>query len=64
MGIGAYAWRHPRVQAPMDPDKKTVVVLGSGWASTSFIKKLDTRYYNLVYITRNINRESVYNIGE
>ncbi|CEG76861.1 Putative NADH dehydrogenase [Rhizopus microsporus] len=48
---GAYAWRHPRVQAPMDPDKKTVVVLGSGWASTSFIKKLDTRYYNLVVVS-------------
>lgn len=43
-----YYWRHPRVQAPMDPDKKTIVVLGSGWASTSFLKDIDTKYYNLV----------------
>lgn len=46
--IEMYYWRHPRVQAPMDPDKKTIVVLGSGWASTSFLKDIDTKYYNLV----------------
>ncbi|KAG1053389.1 hypothetical protein G6F43_004528 [Rhizopus delemar] len=46
-----YYWRHPRVQAPMDPDKKTIVVLGSGWASTSFLKDIDTKYYNLIVIS-------------
>ena len=40
--------RHPGSQLPFDPAKKTVVVLGSGWASTSFIKSLDTADYNVV----------------
>lgn len=43
-----YAQRHPPVQADVDPEKKTIVVLGSGWASTSFLKDIDTDEYNVV----------------
>jgi hypothetical protein len=40
--------RHPPVQAPFDPEKKTVVILGSGWGSTSLLKSIDTDLYNVV----------------
>ncbi|KZT54244.1 NADH dehydrogenase [Calocera cornea HHB12733] len=43
--------RHPGQQAAHDPAKKTVVVLGSGWAATSLLKKLDTEYFNVVVIS-------------
>ncbi|KAI9264824.1 hypothetical protein BY458DRAFT_476793 [Sporodiniella umbellata] len=48
---GAYTWRHPRAQAPIDSEKKTIVVLGSGWASTSFLKSIDTSLYNLIVVS-------------
>ncbi|KAG1239866.1 hypothetical protein G6F68_018216 [Rhizopus microsporus] len=39
---------------PADPNKKTIVVLGSGWAATSFLKAIDTDLYNVVVVsTRN-----------
>lgn len=48
-----YVQRHPHVQNEMDPKKKTIVVLGSGWASTSFLKDIDTDDYNVVsYLPR------------
>ena len=40
--------RHPGTQLPYDPSKKTVVVLGSGWGATSFLKTIDTTEYNVV----------------
>lgn len=43
-----YVQRHPPQQQDIDPEKKTIVVLGSGWASTSFLKDIDTDYYNVV----------------
>lgn len=52
--IEMYAQRHPPVQADIDPEKKTIVVLGSGWASTSFLKDIDTDDYNVVRTTLNI----------
>jgi NADH:ubiquinone reductase (non-electrogenic) len=44
------AWkdRHPGEQIPHDPSKKTIVVLGSGWAAMSTLKSLDTQEYNVV----------------
>ncbi|KAG0179957.1 NADH:ubiquinone oxidoreductase [Apophysomyces sp. BC1021] len=54
MVTGGYAmWehRHPPVQAEIDPTKKTIVVLGSGWASTSFLKDIDTDQYNVVVVS-------------
>lgn len=36
---------------PFDPEKKTLVVLGSGWGSTSLLKTLDTTDYNVVVVS-------------
>lgn len=43
--------RHPGPQLPFDNGKKTVVVLGSGWGATSFLKTLDTEDYNVIVIS-------------
>ncbi|SAM01378.1 hypothetical protein [Absidia glauca] len=54
IGYGGYAMyehRHPVAQAEVDPTKKTIVVLGSGWASTSFLKAVDTDEYNVVVVS-------------
>ncbi|KAI9311126.1 hypothetical protein BX666DRAFT_1868627 [Dichotomocladium elegans] len=54
VGYGVYAMyeqRHPTQQAEFDPSKKTIVVLGSGWASTSFLKAIDTDDYNVVVVS-------------
>ncbi|BFZ64364.1 NADH:ubiquinone oxidoreductase [Saitoella coloradoensis] len=56
VGAGAFAYviyddRHPENQLPTDPSKKTLVVLGSGWASTSLLKSLDTENYNVVVVS-------------
>lgn len=52
-GSGAFYYvtqkdRHPGAQLPFDPEKKTIVVLGSGWGATSLLKTLDTADYNVV----------------
>jgi NADH:ubiquinone reductase (non-electrogenic) len=52
LGYGAYSvynGRHPPEQFAWDPTKKTLAILGSGWAATSFLKDLDTENFN-VYI--------------
>lgn len=47
-----YYHRHPtEYPNPTDPKKKTVVILGSGWASTSFLKSIDTDLYNVVVVS-------------
>ncbi|KAI9492562.1 hypothetical protein BDB00DRAFT_430624 [Zychaea mexicana] len=47
-----YDQRHPpEQQGEIDPSKKTIVVLGSGWASTSFLKAIDTEQYNVVVVS-------------
>lgn len=38
------------MQLPHDPEKKTLVVLGSGWGATSLLGKLDTTDYNVVSV--------------
>ena len=43
--------RNPGPQLPHDPSKKNVVVVGSGWASTAFLKSLDTSDYNVTIIS-------------
>ena len=40
--------KHPGPQLPFDPEKKTVVVLGSGWGATSLLSTIDTTDYNVV----------------
>ncbi|EGN94415.1 NDE2, mitochondrial external NADH dehydrogenase [Serpula lacrymans var. lacrymans S7.3] len=43
--------RHPGTQLPFDPEKKTLVILGSGWAATSLLKGLDTTHYNTIVVS-------------
>lgn len=50
----AYTDRHPQAQMPPDPSKKTIVVLGNGWAATSFLKGIDTTDYNVVRPSPNL----------
>jgi NADH:ubiquinone reductase (non-electrogenic) len=44
----AYKDRNPGPQLPFDPEKKNLVVLGSGWGATSLLKNIDTTDYNVV----------------
>ncbi|KAI0603209.1 hypothetical protein F4775DRAFT_587728 [Biscogniauxia sp. FL1348] len=46
-----YLDRHPQEQFTPDPEKKTLVVLGTGWGSVALLKKLDTANYNVVVIS-------------
>ncbi|CAO3670957.1 hypothetical protein G6F70_005443 [Rhizopus microsporus] len=47
-----YVHLHPTMNpVPHDPSKKTIVVLGSGWGSTSFLKAIDTDLYNVIVVS-------------
>ncbi|RKO91766.1 hypothetical protein BDK51DRAFT_20835 [Blyttiomyces helicus] len=46
-----FAARNPPNQLPWDHTKKTVAILGSGWAATSILKDLDTEHYNVVVVS-------------
>ncbi|KAF7729451.1 NADH:ubiquinone oxidoreductase [Apophysomyces ossiformis] len=46
-GYSMWLSRHPLTQSDPDPAKKTIVILGSGWGSTSLLKKIDTKDYNV-----------------
>ncbi|KAI1861163.1 hypothetical protein JX265_009782 [Neoarthrinium moseri] len=46
-----YVARHPEDQFVPDPNKKTLVILGTGWGSVALLKKLDTENYNVVVIS-------------
>ncbi|PFH63269.1 hypothetical protein XA68_14921 [Ophiocordyceps unilateralis] len=46
-----YKNRHPEPQAEPDPSKKTLVILGTGWASVALLKKIDTENYNVVVVS-------------
>ncbi|KAJ2899043.1 putative external mitochondrial NADH-ubiquinone oxidoreductase 1 precursor [Zalerion maritima] len=50
-GYGIWLDRHPAPQQQPDPNKKTLVVLGTGWGSVSLLKKLDTENYNVIVIS-------------
>lgn len=43
-----YNARHPPKQFAWDHTKKTIAILGSGWAATSILKDIDTENYNIV----------------
>ncbi|KAI0975994.1 hypothetical protein F4678DRAFT_209808 [Xylaria arbuscula] len=56
VGVGAviydgYLDRYPADQITPDSQKKTLVILGTGWGSVSLLKKLDTANYNVVVIS-------------
>ena len=42
---------NPPDQLDSDPSKPTLVVLGSGWGATSFLKTLDTEEFNVVVVS-------------
>jgi NADH:ubiquinone reductase (non-electrogenic) len=46
-----YNARHPPEQFKYDPNKKTLAILGTGWAATSFLKDLDTEHFNVVIVS-------------
>ncbi|KAI1805673.1 FAD/NAD(P)-binding domain-containing protein [Daldinia bambusicola] len=46
-----YLDRHPEEQFVPDPQKKTLVILGTGWGSVALLKKLDTANYNVIVIS-------------
>ncbi|RHZ46114.1 uncharacterized protein CDV56_100168 [Aspergillus thermomutatus] len=46
-----YALYHPMEQFELDPEKKTLVILGTGWGTVSLPKKLDTKNYNVVVVS-------------
>ncbi|XP_006456018.1 NDE2 mitochondrial external NADH dehydrogenase [Agaricus bisporus var. bisporus H97] len=55
-GVGALYYitqreKNPGPQLPFDPDKKTLVILGSGWGATSLLKNLDTADFNVVVVS-------------
>ncbi|KAJ5658433.1 External alternative NADH-ubiquinone oxidoreductase [Penicillium longicatenatum] len=51
LAYSIYELRHPVEQAEPDPEKKTLVILGTGWGSVSLLKKLDTENYNVVVVS-------------
>ncbi|KAJ3312530.1 NADH:ubiquinone oxidoreductase [Blyttiomyces sp. JEL0837] len=51
VGVEIYASRHPPAQFSWDSSKKTMVILGTGWGSTSLLKELDTENYNVIVIS-------------
>ncbi|KAI7835036.1 pyridine nucleotide-disulfide oxidoreductase-domain-containing protein [Kickxella alabastrina] len=46
-----YRNRNPVEQQPFDPSKKTMVLLGTGWGSTTILKNLDTENFNVVVVS-------------
>jgi len=50
--VDAYLSRHPpNTQLSPDPNKKTLVLLGSGWGGTSLLKGLNTEDYNVIVVS-------------
>jgi hypothetical protein len=47
----AFKDRHPGPQLPFDPEKKNLVILGTGWGATSLLKSIDTMDYNVIVIS-------------
>ncbi|KAF7324740.1 Mitochondrial external NADH dehydrogenase [Mycena kentingensis (nom. inval.)] len=43
--------RSPGPQLPHEPEKKNIVVLGSGWGATAFLNALDTTEYNVTVVS-------------
>ncbi|KAL1952509.1 hypothetical protein VTO42DRAFT_5171 [Malbranchea cinnamomea] len=51
LAYSIYFQRNPKEQSPADPEKKTLVILGTGWGSVSLLKKLNTENYNVIVIS-------------
>ncbi|ONK65962.1 uncharacterized protein A4U43_C06F2770 [Asparagus officinalis] len=52
-GLVAYtdASSNPPVESPQVPARKKVVILGTGWAGTSFLKNLDSSLYDVQVVS-------------
>ncbi|EEB06498.1 NADH dehydrogenase [Schizosaccharomyces japonicus yFS275] len=51
-GYRVHRFKNPAVEQPeADPDKKTLVVLGSGWGAISLLRTLDTSQYNVIVVS-------------
>lgn len=55
-GVGYVGWEiwdenNPNDQYKPDPKKKTIVVLGTGWASVSYLKTINAEDYNIIVIS-------------
>lgn len=46
-----YQNRHPGEQFEQDPNKKTLVILGSGWGSCALLKQINAEDYNVVIVS-------------
>ena len=46
-----YNNRHPGKQFEQDPNKKTLVILGSGWGSCALLKKINAEDYNVIIVS-------------
>ena len=46
-----YYEQNPPKQLPWDPSKKTIAIIGTGWASVAFLTTLDTSNYNVVIVS-------------
>jgi NADH:ubiquinone reductase (non-electrogenic) len=46
-----YHLNNLREQLQPDPSKKTLVILGTGWGTTSLLKEIDSSNYNIVMIS-------------
>ncbi|KAI9810308.1 MAG: NADH:ubiquinone oxidoreductase [Pycnora praestabilis] len=51
MTYNIWVLRNPAEQYDPSPEKKTLVILGTGWGSIALLKKLDTENYNVVVIS-------------
>ncbi|KAG7880412.1 hypothetical protein KL905_002386 [Ogataea polymorpha] len=57
MGASIYREANPRNQKPQTPltaagaEKKSIVILGSGWGAASMLKDLDTSLYNVTVVS-------------
>ncbi|PYI08612.1 NADH-ubiquinone oxidoreductase C3A11.07 [Aspergillus sclerotiicarbonarius CBS 121057] len=51
VAYSVYELRHPVDQIVPDSEKKTLVILGTGWGTVSLLKKLDTENYNVVVVS-------------
>lgn len=51
VGYSIWKGQHPPVQAGFDPTKKTLVILGTGWASIAVLKNIDTSLFNVVIVS-------------
>lgn len=51
MFLGYYSINYPPTQLPHDPDKKSLVILGTGWGGVTLIENLKSEDYNVTVVS-------------